>query len=122
VTIIATHIVLYRAHTAAEELAAEGVECEIIDPRSLVPLDEETIFESARKTGRVVIAHEDNLRLGWGAEVASRIAQECFYSLEAPIQRVATYDVPIPFAPELEQSVVPSAERIKEAVRAALVD
>jgi pyruvate/2-oxoglutarate/acetoin dehydrogenase E1 component len=122
VTIIATHIVLYRAHTVAEELAKEGIQCEIIDPRSLVPLDTETLFASVRKTGRVVIAHEDNLTLGWGAEVAARIAHECFYSLEAPIQRVATYDVPIPFAPDLENSVVPTVERITEAVRAALVD
>ena len=122
VTIIATHIVLYRAHMAAEELAKEGIECEIVDPRSLVPLDEETIFNSVRKTGRVVIAHEDNGRLGWGAEVAARIANECFYSLEAPIQRVATYDVPIPFAPELENGVVPSTDRITAAVRATLAD
>jgi pyruvate/2-oxoglutarate/acetoin dehydrogenase E1 component len=122
VTIVATHLLLYRSLIVAEELAKEGIECEVIDPRSLVPLDTETIFGSVRKTGRMVIVHEDNLTLGWGAEVAARVATECFYSLEAPIQRVATYDVPIPFAPELENVVVPSTDRIEKAVRTTLKD
>ena len=120
VTIIATFIVLYRALQVAEKLTAEGISCEVIDPRSLVPMDTETILNSVAKTGRLVVAHEDNLTAGWGAEVAAIAASECFYNLEAPIQRVATYDVPLPFYPAMENALVPSAERIEQGVRAAL--
>lgn len=120
VTIVATFIVLYRALQVAEKLAAEGISCEVIDPRSLVPLDTGTILNSVTKTGRLVIAHEDNLTAGWGAEIAAIAAEECFYNLEAPIQRVATFDVPLPFLPEMENALVPSVERIEAGVRAVL--
>lgn len=118
VTVVATHISLYRALAAAQELAAEGIECEVIDPLTLVPLDTETLWASVRKTGRLVIVHEDTLTGGWGAEVAARAADECLFSLEAPIKRVAAYDVPLPVAPIMEQTVVPSVERIKATIRA----
>ena len=117
VTVVATHISLYRSLAAAQELAAEGIECEVIDPISLVPLDTETIWASLRRTGRLVIVHEDTLTGGWGAEVAARAADECLFSLEAPIKRVAAYDVPLPVAPIMEQTVVPSVERIKATIR-----
>jgi len=118
VTLVATHVSLYRCLAAAEELAAEaGIECEVIDPLTLLPLDTETLWTSVRKTGRLVIAHEDTLTGGWGAEVAARAADECLYALEAPIKRVAALDVPVPYAPVLEQAVVPSTERIEAAVR-----
>ncbi len=118
VTIVATHVSLYRSRAAAEELAAEdGIECEVIDPLTLLPLDTETILGSVRRTGRLVIVHEDSLTGGWGAEVAARAAEECLYSLEAPVRRIAALDVPIPFAPVLEQAVLPSVERIKAVVR-----
>ena len=118
VTLVATHVALYRALAAAERLAAEdGVECEVIDPLTLVPLDAETIFGSVRKTGRLVIVHEDTLTGGWGAEVAARAADECLYSLEAPVKRVASLDVPLPAAPVLEQAVLPSVERIVRTIR-----
>lgn len=118
VTVVATHISLYRSLAAAEELAAgDGIECEVIDPLTLLPLDTETLWASVRKTGRLVIVHEDTLTGGWGAEVAARAADECLFSLEAPIKRVATHDVPLPFAPVMEQAVVPSVERIAAAVR-----
>lgn len=120
VTIVATHLSLYRALAAAEELAAEGIECEVIDPLSLNPLDTVTLWGSVRKTGRLVIVHEDTLTGGWGAEIAARAADECLFSLEAPIKRVATYDVPLPFAPEMEQAVVPTVERIKSVVQSLL--
>ena len=81
-TIVATHLSLYRSLAAAEELAAQGIECEVIDPISLVPLDTETLWASVRKTGRLVIVHEDTLTGGWGAEIAARAADECFYSLD----------------------------------------
>jgi pyruvate/2-oxoglutarate/acetoin dehydrogenase E1 component len=118
VTIVATHVSLYRALAAADELATEGIDCEIIDPLTLNPLDEETIFGSVRRTGRLVIVHEDTLTGGWGAEVAARVADECILSLEAPIKRVATYDVPAPAAPVLEDAVLPSVQRILDVVRA----
>lgn len=117
VTIVATHISLYRSMAAAEELAAEGISCEVIDPITLNPLDTETLFASVRKTGRLVIAHEDTLTGGWGAEVAALVADECVFSLEAPIKRVATADVPLPFAPIMEQAVVPTTERIAATIR-----
>src|SRR5260370_5515138 len=99
-----------------EELSAQGIECEVIDPLTLVPLDTATLWTSVRKTGRLVIVHEDTLTGGWGAEIAARAADECLYSLVAPIKRVATYDVPLPFAPVLEQTVVPSIERIRSVI------
>jgi pyruvate/2-oxoglutarate/acetoin dehydrogenase E1 component len=118
VTIVATHVSLYRALAAADELATEGIDCEIIDPLTLNPLDEETIFGSVRRTGRLVIVHEDTLTGGWGAEVAARVADDCLLSLEAPIKRVATYDVPAPAAPVLEDAVLPSVQRIVDVIRA----
>jgi pyruvate/2-oxoglutarate/acetoin dehydrogenase E1 component len=117
VTVVATHVSLYRALAAADELAGEGVECEVVDPLTLLPLDLETILGSVRRTGRLVIAHEDTLTGGWGAELAARAAEECLYSLEAPVRRVAAHDVPLPFAPVLEQAVVPSVQRIAAAIR-----
>ncbi len=117
VTIVATHISLYRSLAAAEELAADGISCEVIDPITLNPLDKETLFASVRKTGRLVIAHEDTLTGGWGAEVAALVADECLFSLEAPIKRIATADVPLPFAPIMEQAVVPTTERIAATIR-----
>jgi pyruvate/2-oxoglutarate/acetoin dehydrogenase E1 component len=117
VTVVATHISLYRSLAAAEQLSAHGIECEIIDPITLSPLDTETIWASLRKTGHLVIVHEDTLTGGWGAEIAARAADECLYSLEAPIKRVACYDVPLPAAPVLEQAVVPTVDRIVTVVR-----
>lgn len=117
VTVVATHLSLYRALAAAEVLAQEGISCEVIDPISLLPLDTETLWSSVRKTGRLAIVHEDTLTGGWGAEVAARAADECLFSLQAPIKRIATYDVPLPFAPILEQAVVPTVERIIATIR-----
>jgi pyruvate/2-oxoglutarate/acetoin dehydrogenase E1 component len=120
VTIVATHISLYRALAAAEELAGEGVECEVIDPLTLLPLDTDTIFESVRRTGRLVIAHEDTLTGGWGAELAARAADEAFAHLEGPVKRVATPDVPVPAAPVLEEAVLPQVADVVAAVRGTL--
>jgi len=120
VTVVATHVSLYRALAAAEELAAEGTECEVIDPLTLHPLDTETIFGSVRRTGRLVIVHEDTLTGGWGAEVAAQAADECLAYLEGPVKRVATRDVPAPCAPVLEKAVLPSVERVVAAVRETL--
>jgi pyruvate/2-oxoglutarate/acetoin dehydrogenase E1 component len=118
VTIVATHVSLYRALAAAGQLAADdGIECEVIDPLTLLPLDTETILGSVRRTGRLVIVHEDSLTGGWGAEVAARAAEECFGDLVAPVRRIAALDTPIPFAPVLEDAVLPSVDGIKAVVR-----
>jgi pyruvate/2-oxoglutarate/acetoin dehydrogenase E1 component len=120
VTIVATHVSLYRALAAAQELAADGIECEVIDPLTLQPLDGATIFGSVRRTGRLVIVHEDTLTGGWGAEVAARAADECLEYLEAPIKRVATRDAPAPAAPVLEEAIVPQARDVIATVRGLL--
>jgi pyruvate/2-oxoglutarate/acetoin dehydrogenase E1 component len=117
VTVVATHLSLYRALSAADDLADAGISCEVIDPISLLPLDTDTLWASVRKTGRLVIVHEDTLTGGWGAEVAARAADECLYSLQSPVKRVASHDVPLPFAPALEQTVVPTVERITSTIR-----
>jgi pyruvate/2-oxoglutarate/acetoin dehydrogenase E1 component len=116
VTIVATHVSLYRSLAAADKLASEGVECEVIDPLTLQPLDDETMFESVRRTGRLVIVHEDTLTGGWGAEVAARAADDCLPYLEGPIKRVAARDVPVPAAPVLEQAIVPQVDDVVAAV------
>jgi pyruvate dehydrogenase E1 component beta subunit len=116
VTIVANLLMLYRSLAAAETLAQQGIEAEVIDPRTLVPLDKELILGSVRKTGRLVIVEEDNLTNGWGAEIAALAADEAFVWLDAPIKRVAAPDVPPPFAPVLEREYVPSEEKIVKAV------
>jgi pyruvate dehydrogenase E1 component beta subunit len=117
VTIVGKLLTMYRALEAADQLAKEGVEAEVIDPRSLVPLDKELILGSVRKTGRLVIVEEDNLTGGWAADVAAIAADEAFDWLDAPIKRVSAPDTPPPFAPVMEQFYVPSAGRVVEAVR-----
>lgn len=117
VTIVSNLLMAYRSLEVAEKLAAEGIDCEVIDARSLLPFDYETVVESLRKTGRLVIVHEDHYNLGWGAQLAAYIAENEIFLLDAPIARVAALDTPIPFSPVLENHVIPSNERIEEAVR-----
>jgi pyruvate dehydrogenase E1 component beta subunit len=107
---------VHRCLEAADALAAEGLECRVVDLRSLVPLDVESIAGSVRETGRAVVVHEAPLTLGFGAEVAARIMEEAFDHLEAPVARVTGPDVPYPPA-SLEQTYLPSVERIAAAVR-----
>ncbi len=117
VTVVATLLMLHRALAVAGELEEEGISVEVIDPRTLVPFDLDTVLNSLEKTGRLVIVEEDTKRGGWGAEVAASVAEEGLYLLDAPIKRVAAYDVPIPFAPVMEDFVVPGQERIAQAIR-----
>jgi pyruvate/2-oxoglutarate/acetoin dehydrogenase E1 component len=117
VTVVGKLLTMYRALAAAERLAQEGIEAEVIDPRTLVPLDKELILESVRKTGRLVIVEEDNLTGGWAADVAAIVAEEAFFWLDAPIKRVSAPDTPAPFAPVMEQFYVPSVERVIQAVK-----
>ncbi len=118
ITIVANLLMSYKSLEAAKILEAEGISCEVIDPRTLVPFDYQTVVESLRKTGKLMIVHEDNYNCGWGAQLASYIAENEIYLLDAPITRVATYDTPIPFSPPLESFVIPSTERIVKAARA----
>jgi len=121
-TILANMLMTHRALAAAEQLAAEGIEAEVIDVRNLVPLDLETIRESVARTGRVLIVEEDNLSGGWGAEVAARLGEVSFDDLDAPITRVAAPDTPLPCAAALESVYVPSVERIADAARRLMRD
>ncbi len=116
VSIIATGPMVGKALEAAETLAQEGIEVEVVDPRTLVPLDKEAIFASVEKTNRVIVADEEVRRGGSGAELASMIAEECFDALDAPVKRVAGADVPMPFSPELEKLVIPKPEDLISAV------
>jgi pyruvate dehydrogenase E1 component beta subunit len=117
ITVVANLLMLHHAMNVAERLEAEGISMEIIDPRTLVPFDYNIVERSVRKTRRLLIVEEDNERGGWGAQVAATIAQRNGLSLEAPITRVATPNVPIPFAPPLEAAVVPGEDTIENAVR-----
>jgi pyruvate/2-oxoglutarate/acetoin dehydrogenase E1 component len=89
----------------------------VVDLRSLVPLDRATILDSVKKTSRALIVHEANLTAGFGAEVAALIGQEAFQFLDAPVTRVASLDVPVPFSPPLEMAMLPSVDKIAEAAR-----
>jgi pyruvate/2-oxoglutarate/acetoin dehydrogenase E1 component len=120
VTIVATAFMVHKAFTAAEKLQADGIDAEIVDPRTLVPLDKETILSSVKKTGRLVIVDEDYERCGFASEVAAIVSMEGFDYLDAPIQRVATPNVPIPYAPNLEKRVLPDAQKIIDAVKSTL--
>ena len=117
VTIVGKLLTVYRALAAAEQLSGEGIDAEVIDPRTLVPLDKDLILESVRKTGRLVVVEEDNLTGGWAADIAAVVAEEAFFWLDAPIKRVSAPDTPPPFAPIMEDFYVPSEERVIEAVR-----
>ena len=117
VTIVATMKMVYEAVNAANILEKEGISVEIVDPRTLIPLDKETIINSVKKTGRLVIVHEDNLTGGWGAEIAAIIAGEAIEFLDAPIKRVAAPDTPVPFAPVMENYYVPDENDIIRTVK-----
>jgi 2-oxoisovalerate dehydrogenase E1 component beta subunit len=103
--------------SVADTLAAEGTSAEVVDLRTLIPLDVDTILRSVRKTGKALIVHEDNLTGGFGAEVAAIVSQQAFEHLDAPVTRVAAIDTPIPFTPVLEREYLPTEEDILRAAR-----
>jgi pyruvate dehydrogenase E1 component beta subunit len=119
-TIVALGNMIGAALAAAGELSAAGIEAEVIDPRSLSPLDDETIAKSAQKTGRVIIVHEAVEQGGIGAEIAARIQQKAFYHLDSPVMRVAAPFAPVPAGPTLETQFLPSRQRIVDAARRSL--
>jgi pyruvate dehydrogenase E1 component beta subunit len=116
VTVVAIAGAIQHALTAAKQLKAQGVSVEVVDPRTLVPLDKETILRSVSKTGRVIVVDNANRTCNAGAEIAAMIAEEAFDSLCKPILRLSTPDVHIPFSPALEKPLYPNSNHIVEAV------
>jgi 2-oxoisovalerate dehydrogenase E1 component len=116
-TIVTYGAMVWTALAAADVLAEEGIETEVIDLRSLWPLDEDTIFDSVRKSNRVLIVHEASGRGGFGGELAARISDAVFYSLDAPIRRVAAPDTPVPYSPPLEHDFLPNVRKVAVAAR-----
>jgi acetoin:2,6-dichlorophenolindophenol oxidoreductase subunit beta len=116
-TVVAIGPMVAAALEAADAVAADGIECEVIDPRWLAPLDTEAIGASVERTGRLVIAHEANVFCGIGAEIAASVSSERLWSLEAPIERVGAPNTRIPAAPHLQAAVIPNAESIAAAIR-----
>ncbi len=117
VTVVATGRLVHEALKAAEEAESDGISVEVVDPRTLLPLDEEAIVASVRKTTRCVVAHEAVVRMGFGAEIAAVVQYGAFDYLDAPIERVGARFTPVPFAPVMEQYVIPQAEDVLAAVK-----
>ena len=117
ITIVATSSMVMMSEDAAKRLAEEGIDCEVIDLRTIVPFDRDTVIESVKKTGKLIVVDEAHERCGVGAEVAADIADDIFYCLDAPCGRVCTPNVPLPFSPALEFPLIPSEEKIYEKVK-----
>ena len=117
ITVVATGRTVTLALSAAEKLSKEGIEVEVIDPRTLKPLDSATILQSVHKTNRLVVVSDGSRTCGYAAELMARVVEECFYELDAPPQRVCTRDVPMPVAPALQKAVMVSEEEIIAACR-----
>lgn len=117
VTIVATHAMVGRSLKAAEDLAKDDIEVEIVDLRTLTPLDKKTIFDSIKKTGRLLIADEDYKTCSVASEIAALAAEEIIYDLKAPVARVCSPDTPVPFSPPLEQAYIPEVKDIVPAVQ-----
>lgn len=116
VSVITYGALVHRSLEAAKKMEERGVGVEVIDLRTIDPLDEEAIFRSVRKTGKVLVAHEDTLTGGFGAEISARIAQHCFEHLDAPVKRVAALDTPVPYSPPLENAMLPNEAKILTAL------
>jgi pyruvate dehydrogenase E1 component beta subunit len=119
-TVVALSRLVPEALAAADELAADGIDVEVIDPRTLVPLDLETIADSVARTHRLVVAHEAVEHGGVGAEIAAQVQHRCFDDLDAPVERVGAPFAPIPFSPPLEDAHLPGRDAVAAAVRAVL--
>ncbi|HEX3254813.1 MAG TPA: alpha-ketoacid dehydrogenase subunit beta [Gaiellaceae bacterium] len=117
VTVIATGRLVHESLKAAEQAAEEGISVEVFDPRTLQPLDEDALIASVKKTNRAVVAHEAVTRMGWGAEVAAIVQEKAFDWLDAPVARVGAKFTPIPFAPVMEEWVVPHSQDVLSAIK-----
>jgi acetoin:2,6-dichlorophenolindophenol oxidoreductase subunit beta len=120
VTIVAVSLMLHAALEAANTLASEGIEAEVLDPRTLAPLDEGAIIASVERTGRLVVVDEAPMQGGVASGIAGMVAERAFHALKGPVQRVARMDTPVAFSPPLEAFVVPNAAKIAEAARRTL--
>lgn len=120
ITIVATSSLVMRSQEAAEELEKEGISVEVIDLRTIVPLDKEAIIESVKKTGKLIIADESHDFCGVASGISGEIADDVFYYLDAPIGRISTPNVPLPFSPALEFPIIPSKDKIVAKVREML--
>jgi pyruvate/2-oxoglutarate/acetoin dehydrogenase E1 component len=120
VTVVATQMMVPRALQVAGDLAQEGISVEVVDPRTLVPLDEEAILSSVAKTNRLVIVHEAVKRGGFGGEIAALVSEKGLDLLDAPIVRVGARNVPMPYNDKLELATIPSRESITAAIRSVL--
>jgi len=117
VTVVTYGATVQRAFAAANQIADEGISVEVIDLRTLSPWDHETVYQSVKKTNRVVVAYEDSMSWGYGAELAARISDDCFAWLDAPVKRVASTDTFVGYAPQLEDAILPQIEDFARAYR-----
>jgi len=117
ITIVATHAMVLRSLRLAEEAAKEGIDLEVVDPRTLTPLDKVTILESVKKTGRLLVADEGHKTCGVAAEISAMVAEEGIFDLKAPVVRVCSPDTPVPFSPPLEQAYIPDVKDLLPAVK-----
>jgi 2-oxoisovalerate dehydrogenase E1 component beta subunit len=117
VSVITWGAMVYTADEAAKQLDADGVSVEIVDLRTVMPWDRQTVLESARKTSKVLVLHEDTRTGGFGAEIAATIAEEAFEDLDAPVKRIAAPDAPVPFSPPLEKAFIPQVDDVVAGLR-----
>jgi 2-oxoisovalerate dehydrogenase E1 component len=117
VTVVTFGALVHRSLLAARQAAADGIEAEVLDLRSLSPYDWDAIAASVRRTGRVIVAHEDSLSWGYGAEIAARIAGELFEHLDAPVRRVGALDTFVGYSPTLEDAILPQVQTLAAAIR-----
>jgi len=121
ITIVGTSNQVLKALKAAEELAKEGIDAEIIDPRTVVPLDKDTIINSVKKTGRLLVVDEGYERCGVAGEIAMSILKDVFYYLNSPIERLTIPNVPMPFSPILELSIIPDEKKIYQKIKKIII-
>ncbi len=117
ITIVATHAMVLRSLKAAEEAANDGIQVEIVDPRTLTPLDKDAILKSVKKTGRLIVADESHKTCGVASEISALVAEEAIFHLKGPVLRVCSPDTPVPFSPALEQAYIPGEKDLLSAVR-----
>jgi 2-oxoisovalerate dehydrogenase E1 component beta subunit len=117
ISVITWGAMVYTADEAAQQLESDGVSVEIVDLRSVMPWDKAAVLESARKTSKVLVLHEDTRTGGFGGEIAATIAEEAFEDLDAPVKRIAAPDTPVPFSPALEKAFIPQVEDVVAGLR-----
>jgi 2-oxoisovalerate dehydrogenase E1 component len=120
ITIVTYGFMVHESKAAVKRLKEEGYSVEIIDIRTIAPLDTDTIFKSIEKTGKAIVIHEDSLTAGFGAEIAAKISDSCFEKLDGPVKRLGAADTPIAFHPKLEREILPNKEKIYNAVKELL--